>query len=114
MAKAADKSTLPLNDPRWWPYAQTLQYCRANPLYKFNDSDFLPAIGQGHVRVKIDYLDRSSNPPQPTSRILTPEFSEAALVFWRASAEAKRELQRLRPYVLSFWQPDIEKLWPGR
>jgi len=112
-----NSSTIPLDDSRWWWLGETLKYCRSHPLFRLQD--LADAVDQGQVRSKVEYLDRSARPAKRIALLLTSEYfqREAAIIpFWNTLALKDRtvESRERRPYVLSFWSPDIKKFWPDR
>jgi hypothetical protein len=132
VSRASDNpTTLPLTSPNWWPLAKTVPYVRAQVGSRdVADYGFLLAVNQYRVRVKIEQLDRRSNPPTLTSTLLLPAYGpgrnvEALLLGGhRVQLEARfSNVWMLRqcgdgpylisPYALFFWAPDAKKNWPS-
>ena len=109
-------TTLPLDDPRWWSNAQTLQYCLAQPLFRL--ADLVAAVRQEKVACKFEYRDERTQPAQRKALLLTVAFFEREadidIEYFNSAwvvLKPRREGVSLRPYTLSFWEPDLKKLW---
>jgi hypothetical protein len=108
---------LPLDDPRWWSNAETLQYCQARPLFRF--ADLVAAVRQEKVACKFEYRDERTQPAQRKAFVLTAAFFEREadidIEFFNSAwvvLKPRKEEVRLKPHTLSFWEPDLKKFWP--
>jgi hypothetical protein len=111
---ASESSTdFPLDSPNWWPQGKALEYCRSQPLFRFDD--LVAAVEQELVHVKVEYLDDSTKPAKRKSQRLTSEFFQRWAVVWfwdRLAFKARTPGATLRRHaLLYFWRPDLERHW---
>jgi hypothetical protein len=107
---------LPLDDSRWLPLRETLQYCRMQPRPLFRIVDLVAAVRQEKIASKLEYLDTRSQPAQRKALLLTKDFfkHDADIVlFMNGLGLEPRRKGIPSPHTLSFWGPDLKKYWPA-
>jgi hypothetical protein len=132
------KKPLPLTNPNWWPLAKTVPHIRAQVGSRdIADHGFLLAVNKYQVRVKVEQLDRRTNPPTLRSLLLLPAYrpgrnAQQAAVEVEALLLGGHRVQLVAhfsntwmlrqcgdgpylepPYALFFWAPDVKKCWPS-
>jgi hypothetical protein len=119
VSKRKQPRRLPLDDPRWWTQAETLQHCQAQPLFRL--ADLVAAVRQEDVACKFEYRDERTQPVQLKAFVLTAAFFEREadidIEFFNSAwvvLKPRKEEVRLKPHTLSFWEPDLKKFWPDR
>ena len=106
---------LPLEDLRWWRVDKALEHCRLHPLFAVED--LVDVVNQGQVRSKVEYLDRSVQPPKPIA-LLNSEFlpHKATIASYdnRIGLLAHAPEWQRQALVLYLWEPEIKNIWPDQ
>ena len=103
----------PLDDPRWWSHAQTLQHCLARP--EFVPADLVAAVREEQICTKLELRNDGSFPPlQMKPRRLTKAFFQKAAEIHGSCDATVLEGRHLDPFTLCFWSPDLLKLWEAK
>jgi hypothetical protein len=110
---------LPLVSANWWPLGRAREYGRQQAGNKdIADADLNAAIMRGDVASKLEWLDRSTNPPTRGSKLLNRKFYQDDFEFrWsvlggRWALAPRRGLQLPLSSALYVWRPHLDKIWP--
>jgi hypothetical protein len=110
------KKPLPLTSPNWWPLAQTVPYVRAQVGDRpIADLDFLQAVNEFRVPVKIVCRDRRTDPPTLVSLLLSPgeyQLEQRHSNTWMLRRRSDGR-PATPPYALFFWAPRVKQIWPS-
>jgi hypothetical protein len=129
-AKAKKKATtarsLPLVSPNWWPGAQVVLYVRERVGDRtIADTDLAAAINRLDVPIKIEALDRRTDPPRKISEVLQKTFfhNYPFKAFFHGVGPRPhtpdglrphdRDLYTIRPHAFFAWGPEVQRLWPA-
>jgi len=124
--KVTTARSLPLVSPNWWPGAQAILYVRKQVGNRtLADDELAAAINRLDVRIKIEALDRRTDPPQKISEVLQKTFfrNYPFKPFWNNICPRPytpdglrphdRDLYTVRPQAFFAWGPEVQRLWPA-
>jgi hypothetical protein len=129
-AKAKKKATtarsLPLVSSNWWPGAQAILYVRERVGDRtIADTDLAAAINRLDVPIKIEALDRRTDPPRKISEVLQKTFfhNYPFKAFVNGICPLPhtpdglrphdKDLYTIRPHAFFAWGPEVQRLWPA-
>ena len=108
------RGKLPLNDPRWLPLLEALEYCRLRIGSEFFASlELQQEFAAGRIRTAARYLDQRTQPPTSKVALLTRASWKGRTLIWMRKGLLPNSFKKgLHHSIIYVWRPDLEKRWP--